>query len=53
MLEELKTSDAWSSLTAVKNGNVIAVTDSYYQPLADMDCIKALHELSRVVYGVE
>ncbi len=53
MLEELKTSDAWSSLTAVKNGNVIAVTDSYYQPIADMDCIKALHELSRVVYGVE
>ena len=52
MLEELKTSEAWASLSAVKNGKVFAVTDSYYQPIADMDCIKALHELSEVVYGI-
>ena len=53
MLEDLKTSEAWASLTAVKDGKVFAVTDSYYQPIADMDCIKALHELCEVVYGIK
>ncbi len=49
-LSEVTASEAWASLDAVKNGKVIAVTDTYYQPIADMDCINALHELIDTVY---
>ena len=49
-MEEVKTSPAWASLDAVKEGRVFAVTDTYYQPIADTDCIKAMHELVSVVY---
>lgn len=51
MLNELMTSEAWASLSAVQNKKVIAVTDTYYQPIADMDCIKAMQELIDVVYA--
>lgn len=51
MLNELKTGEAWSTLSAVANDRVIAVTDSYYQPIADMDCIKALREILDAVYA--
>ena len=49
-MEEVKTGEAWSSLDAVKNDKVIALTDTYYHPLADMECMSALHELLDTVY---
>ena len=49
-MEDVKTGEAWSSLDAVKNDRVIALTDTYYHPLADMECMSALHELMATVY---
>ena len=50
-MEEVTTSPAWATLDAVKEGRVFAVTDTYYQPIADMDCINAMHELFGIVYA--
>lgn len=49
-LNEIMSSEAWASLSAVKNGRVLPVTDTYYQPLADMSCMDALRELIETVY---